>query len=354
MADGDDWQRTLALAKSGLRAPSRARVRVRARLVESGGGAPGSGNDSGAPVPIGSASPRAAAMLSGSAARGTLASSALRAKLERAARLPWRSLACALVGAGVGLYAGYWIGFQRAEASLAALGSTRESSHASAARDDAADHADSRPAVAAPAAAAVPPPQGASSPRGLEPPQAGGEPDERIHRSSAADRADRQGEVVEDRSRGTPATLSESTRQRPSIRRWPRAAPLASGVAVPSSRRAVESDSVDPFAAEVALLQRAERAIRAGEGALALSFLDELERQFPGSSLRVERDAARTLARCQVARTGSAAEREVAWSAALELLSRGPSVYALRVRELCEVSSESTSADGEEVTRRGH
>jgi hypothetical protein len=304
----------LALAKSGLRAPQSARARVRARLVESGPGGARSGDDSEAPLPNGASSSRAATTSRSAGAVGT--------DPRRAARASWRALGWTLFGASVGLWLGYWIGAQRAGAG----------------------HDDAIPGASAFAAASARTPADAPSPpqSGFTAQEAGArDAEETPQRSAPSDRQDAavggssRLEQVHD-PRGTPAAPAKSTRERP-IRRSPPAAPFAAAPAVPSSRSRSENEGVDHFAAQVALLSRAERAIRAQEGALALSFLDELEREFPGSSLRVERDAARALARCQVTRTGSAAEREAARKTALELLSQGPSAYARRLRELCEL-----------------
>lgn len=88
--------------------------------------------------------------------------------------------------------------------------------------------------------------------------------------------------------------------------------------------------------AELALLQRAERALRAGEAELALSFVSELEQRYPASPFREERGAARIMAECALGRPG-AGER-----AAIFLRERPASVYSDRVRQKCT----SESADG--------
>jgi hypothetical protein len=116
VAERDDLQRTLALAKDGLRAPSSARARVRARLGENGRG---SGSDANADAL--STSPDASeAGVSGGA------------QLGRAVRAPWRSLGWMLAGVSVGLCAGYWLGYHRMGAPLAELAATLQSAHSSA------------------------------------------------------------------------------------------------------------------------------------------------------------------------------------------------------------------------------
>jgi hypothetical protein len=128
----------------------------------------------------------------------------------------------------------------------------------------------------------------------------------------------------------------------------------SAGAARATPRPAPERENRDRFAAEVALLGRAERAIRAGEAALALALLDQLDREFSSPALGVERTAARALARCEASRSGSAAERAAARSAARELLTQGSSLYADRVRKLCGLVDESLNAATEEAPRRGH
>ena len=96
------------------------------------------------------------------------------------------------------------------------------------------------------------------------------------------------------------------------------------------------------FSDEVALLQRAERALRAGQPELALSFVSELEQRYPESPFGEERGAARVMAECALSHAG-ARER-----AASFLRDRPASVYSDRVRQLCV----SENADGTPPT--GH
>lgn len=112
--------------------------------------------------------------------------------------------------------------------------------------------------------------------------------------------------------------------------------------------------SNDPVAEELTLLSRAERAIRAGEPMLALSFLDELDARFPSSMLLEERLAARLLAECALSNPGSRRRAE------LFLSDRAASVYTDRVRRSCgleppaaiDPSPASPAADGS--PRSGH
>jgi hypothetical protein len=91
--------------------------------------------------------------------------------------------------------------------------------------------------------------------------------------------------------------------------------------------------------AELMLLSRAERAIRSGNGELALAFVAELEQSHPQTRFSEERQAMRVLAEC-LTREAQARARAEAFLAA-----RPVSVYSDRVRRLCTLAS-SASADG--------
>jgi hypothetical protein len=120
-------------------------------------------------------------------------------------------------------------------------------------------------------------------------------------------------------------------------------------------RRSPRSRSSENLAAELALLQRAERAIRAGEGALARALLGELEQRFPASQLRQERAAARVLAECVEAQRGDASARATARAHARQLLASGTvGVYADRIRALCELDAATSEAGAQEPAPRGH
>jgi hypothetical protein len=106
--------------------------------------------------------------------------------------------------------------------------------------------------------------------------------------------------------------------------------------------------------AELALLQRAERAIRSRDGALARSFVAELESRFPETTLREERAAVLVLAGCMLAEPGAVA-------LARDFLARHPgSVYFDRIGALCSVepaneeSGTSASPVPDGSPRRGH
>jgi hypothetical protein len=101
-----------------------------------------------------------------------------------------------------------------------------------------------------------------------------------------------------------------------------------------SWRGSAEGIAGDTLAAEVALLERTERAIRKGDAALALGLLGELDEKFPAAALAEERHAARVLATC----SSSVSNGELTEASALAerfLAQSAGSVYAARIRETC-------------------
>jgi hypothetical protein len=97
--------------------------------------------------------------------------------------------------------------------------------------------------------------------------------------------------------------------------------------------RASTARSSAAFAHELALVQRAERAIRNGDPALALALLAELDHDHPRAALGEERAAARVMARCQAKEPTAPLEAE------RFLTDVAGSVYADRVRSLCGLTS---------------
>jgi hypothetical protein len=106
-----------------------------------------------------------------------------------------------------------------------------------------------------------------------------------------------------------------------------------------------EPPEADGLAHEVALLQRVERAIRAHQGELALALIEEHEQRYPASALREERAAARVLAAC-VAAPGSEAGAGARAAAQRYLGGHARSVYADRVRTLCQIESGDVEVRG--------
>jgi hypothetical protein len=107
-------------------------------------------------------------------------------------------------------------------------------------------------------------------------------------------------------------------------------------VPAPRAPRASLARSSSTSAEELTLLSRAERAIRAGDGALARSFITELEARHPNSAWREEREAILVLAACSLSEPG--ADRD-----ALAFLERhASSVYFDRIGKLCRLDADGT------------
>jgi hypothetical protein len=109
----------------------------------------------------------------------------------------------------------------------------------------------------------------------------------------------------------------------------------ASGAAVPRQkprpRLAREPQRAAPasMSEELSLLQRAQRAIRAADGALARSFIAELDARFPKTTWREERSAILVLAACALGEPSAESD-------AREFLRRySASVYLDRIQMLC-------------------
>jgi hypothetical protein len=102
-----------------------------------------------------------------------------------------------------------------------------------------------------------------------------------------------------------------------------------------AARRATApSKPESSLARELAMLQRARRALNADNGRLALGIVEELDERFPQGVLIEERSATRVLSLCQLERVGEAKE------AAKAFLEHYPaSVYAERVRKGCAAAS---------------
>jgi hypothetical protein len=129
---------------------------------------------------------------------------------------------------------------------------------------------------------------------------------------------------------GRPSSVSEP---RPAAR-GPSAPPAAIGATTTSD--------------ELALLRRAERALRAGNPALALILLDQLERAYPVSALGEERTAARILVDC--ARSGELAKPEAA-----RFLEQHPSsVYSDRILRGCHLEANGEPGSSTDVFSGGH
>jgi hypothetical protein len=85
---------------------------------------------------------------------------------------------------------------------------------------------------------------------------------------------------------------------------------------------------------ELALLRRADRAVRGDDSALALALIGELEADYPRSSLLEERRAIELMAQCGAGATDARPR-------ARRFLNEHPrSVYAGRIRAMCPDSSD--------------
>jgi hypothetical protein len=126
-----------------------------------------------------------------------------------------------------------------------------------------------------------------------------------------------------------PALPSEGPR--PPVRKASRAAAPVQGGLRPQPDDAPLSVPTGGRGAELELLQRAERAVRAGNTAVALMLTDELEARYPRSELLEERRAIELMAYC-VARASDARPRAERF-----LRDHPRSVYAERITALCRV-----------------
>lgn len=123
-----------------------------------------------------------------------------------------------------------------------------------------------------------------------------------------------------------------AVKRTPPVKRRPRAA-LAEGEALSPAPAAIEPSE------ELALLRRAEHAVRSDNSALALALIAELEQRHPRSSLLEERRAIELLAHCSA---GASDAR----SRARRFLREHPrSVYAGRIAEQCAESGELSASE---------
>lgn len=125
-----------------------------------------------------------------------------------------------------------------------------------------------------------------------------------------------------------PEPAAEATASEPDGRTTARARALAHRAPPPSKPES-------SLARELAMLQRARRALNADNGRLALGIVEELDERFPAGVLIEERSATRVLSLCQLERVAEAKQ------AAQAFLARYPaSVYAERVRKSCAAARE--------------
>jgi hypothetical protein len=148
---------------------------------------------------------------------------------------------------------------------------------------------------------------------------------------------------------GSQPRVDERMAQREGARRVPTATRPRATAGGSHARRGADvtrEQRARTGAEELALLKRAEHAIRSGQPELALSLLDELERRYPRTRLEEERTAARLMARCARADANASAD------AARFLQNRPASVYSERVRAECALEMDDDAPDGNDVA--GH
>ena len=100
--------------------------------------------------------------------------------------------------------------------------------------------------------------------------------------------------------------------------------------ALERGERSKAEESGSTLAQELALLQRARRALNRNDALLALGIVQSLDERFPDGVLMEERAATRILSLCQLGRNDEAAEQGHHF-----LLAHPRSVYAERVRHSC-------------------
>jgi hypothetical protein len=133
-----------------------------------------------------------------------------------------------------------------------------------------------------------------------------------------------------------PAVPAEKTALEPTARQHParvRSEPPAAAARSSRQRSANAPTSTgerSTLAAELAMLQRARRALGHDNGRLALGIVHSLDEQFPSGMLLEERAATRILSLCKLGRNAEAKAHT------LRFVERYPgSVYAERVGNSC-------------------
>lgn len=294
MADSARVDRLLAVTRQSFRAPLEARERVRAGLAASGQ-QPG---DAGGAAAGAGDGPKLAAVTG--VARSTAA-----------------------LLSGLTFVAGFWLG-----------GVTGEREPTPASRGQAAEVVPAARTAAAPAAV----PSGDPGPVAAS----AGDP-------AAMASMDQHAPAVPRRAAAKASPRSERTSSERVPPREPRAARTRAATrdgTMEDPSRAARERRARTSGEELALLRRAEHAIRSGHPELALSLLDELDRRYPETRLDEERTAARLMARC------ARGDVDASASGARFLQSSPLSVYSDRVRALCAIEIVGDAPDGTDDT--GH
>jgi hypothetical protein len=137
--------------------------------------------------------------------------------------------------------------------------------------------------------------------------------------------------VTSEPSSPSAALVPEPARDRRSPAPRGRVEGAGARAAAPAAPRAAAAeDSGSTLAQELALLQRARRALNRNDARLALGIVQSLDERFPDGVLMEERAATRILSLCQLERKEEAREQGHRF-----LLDHPRSVYAERVRHSC-------------------
>jgi type IV secretory pathway VirB10-like protein len=145
-----------------------------------------------------------------------------------------------------------------------------------------------------------------------------------------------------------PAAPELATPARPAARPRERA-PAADAARLESApRRARRAAHPRDWRGELELLERAERAVRGDNVALALALLGDFDARYPDSRLVEERAAVETMAHCQAQATDSTAR------AGRFLNLYATSLYRTRVEALCEPRSPASPRPSDKTGSAGH
>jgi hypothetical protein len=144
----------------------------------------------------------------------------------------------------------------------------------------------------------------------------------------------------------SPALAASPALEAVSFRRTARSRPRTAALAASAPPRAPVPPSPED---ELVVLQRAERAVRAGNAALALALTDELGRLRPRSPLIEERRAIELMAHCEAGASDASARAE------RFLRDHPSSVYVGRILEECPIEPDARELPVSNKTRRdGH
>jgi hypothetical protein len=156
---------------------------------------------------------------------------------------------------------------------------------------------------------------------------------------------------VPDDAAAIPALVTRPTLEAAATpsRRTGRSSPRTAAASASKAASAAEGPVAPSPHDELAILVRAERAVRAGNAALALALTDELARLHPRSALVEERRAIELLAYCEAGASDASAR------AARFLGDHPSSVYVGRIIEECPIGLGARELPASDKTRlNGH